>query len=112
MWHTQTMKSDVQEQLARLVEVIVAEVSPLRIVLFGSAARGEMTGSSDLDLLVVMPDGSPRRETAKLLYGRIRGVRVPFDIVVATPCDLERYGSSPGLIYREILREGRELYAA
>ena len=32
-------------------------VHPLRIILFGSAARGEMGADSDLDVLVVMPDG-------------------------------------------------------
>jgi hypothetical protein len=37
---------------------------------------------------------------------------LPFDIVVATPGDLDKYGASPGLIYHHILRDGRELYAA
>lgn len=32
-------------------------VHPLRIILSGSAVRGEMTPGSDLDVLVVMPDG-------------------------------------------------------
>ena len=101
----------MREQTERLVRAIVAEVAPLRIVLFGSAARGDMGPCSDLDLLVVMPNGAARRDTARQLYGRIRDVRIPFDIIVATPEDLERYGHSPGLIYARILREGRELYA-
>ncbi len=40
-----------------LVRHIVEAVRPRRIVLFGSAARGQMGPESDLDLLVVMPDG-------------------------------------------------------
>lgn len=106
------MTSDSQKQLAQLVRTIVSEVDPLRIILFGSAARGEDTPSSDVDLLVVVPDGTPRRLTAKRIYGSVTGVTLPFDIVVATPGDLEKYGASPGMVYRHILRDGRELYAA
>ena len=49
------------------VERIVRAVHPRRIILFGSAVRGEMNLDSDLDLLVVMPDGIHRRKTAQLL---------------------------------------------
>ena len=106
------MAEDRQQQLDRLVRLIVAEVHPLRVVLFGSAARGESSETSDVDLLIVMPDGTPRRSTAMRIYGSVTDVTLPFDIVVATPCDLEKYGASPGLIYHHILRDGRELYAA
>jgi len=99
-------------QLDELVKRIVDAVHPLKIILFGSAVRGEMGPDSDLDLLVVMPDGTHRRHTARHIYGRVRGIKVPYDVVVATPSDLEKYGNSIGLIYKTILEEGRELYAA
>lgn len=95
-----------------LVNRIVETVHPLKIVLFGSAARDELKPSSDVDLLVVMPDGVHRRRTAQELYQKIRGVGVPFDLVVATPRDLEEHKDNPGLIYRTILEEGKEVYAA
>jgi len=96
----------------RLVQTVVAAVRPLRIVLFGSAARGEMGPESDLDVFVVMPDGTHRRKTAQRLYRQLVGLGIPFDIVVATPEDLELHRSNPGLIYGTILREGKEVYAA
>jgi predicted nucleotidyltransferase len=99
-------------QLDRLVRCIVEAVHPLRIILFGSAARAEIGPDSDLDLLVVMPDGTHRRHTAQHLYGAIKGVTVPFDVIVATPTDLEKHANNPGLIYQTILREGRTVYAA
>lgn len=43
-----------------LVERIVETVHSLRIILFGSAVRGEMREGSDLEVLVVMPDGTHR----------------------------------------------------
>jgi len=46
--------------LDELVRRIVESVRPLQITLFGSAARGEMGPHSDLDVLVVMPDGCDR----------------------------------------------------
>ncbi|MBC8230932.1 nucleotidyltransferase domain-containing protein, partial [bacterium] len=35
---------------------------------------------------------------------------VPFDILVATPEDLEKHRNNIGLIYRTVLQEGREIY--
>lgn len=98
--------------LDRLVQTIVTSVRPLRIILFGSAVRGEMGPDSDLDVLVVMPQGTHRRKTAQRLYRQMGGLGVPFDIVVATSEDLDLYRSNPGLIYGTILREGTEVYAA
>jgi predicted nucleotidyltransferase len=99
-------------EVDNLVRRIVEEVHPLRIILFGSAARGETGPGSDIDLLVVMPEGIHRRRTAQLLYQNVRGLGIPFDILVATPGDLEKHKDNIGLIYRVILQEGREVYAA
>jgi len=100
------------EQLNELVERIVMTVHPLRVVLFGSAARGEMGADSDIDVLVVMPEGSHRRHTAEILHQQFFGIPYGIDVVVATPADMEKYRHSVGLIYRTIIEEGRELYAA
>jgi predicted nucleotidyltransferase len=102
----------MQSQLDDLVRRIVEAVHPLRIILFGSAARGGTTPDSDVDLLVVMPEGTHRRHTAQHLYRSICGVTIPFDVLVATRGDLERHRDNPGLVYRTILREGKTIYAA
>jgi len=98
----------VDSLVARIVEI----AHPLKIVLFGSAARNELHAESDIDVLVVMPDGTRRRQVAQMLYRQIRGLGVPFDILVATPMDLRKHQNNPGLIYRDLLKEGREVYAA
>ncbi len=95
-----------------LVKRIVEEIEPLRIIIFGSAARDESGPDSDVDILVVMPEGVHRRRTAQRLYRNIRDARIPFDILVATPGDLEKYKDNIGLIYHTALREGKEVYAA
>ena len=101
-----------QEQINELVRRIVDAVHPLRIILFGSAVRGQMEPWSDVDILVVMPDGTHRRHTAMKLYSRMSGIPFPVDIIVATPRDLDKYKDRIGLVYRHILREGKEIYAA
>lgn len=99
-------------QINQLVLRIVDAVHPLRIILFGSVTRGEMGPDSDMDLLVVMPEGTHRRQTAQYLHTQLFGIPLSVDILVATPRDLERHRENIGLIYRTILQEGRELYAA
>jgi uncharacterized protein len=98
--------------LDELVRRVVTAVHPLQIFMFGSAARGEMTRDSDIDLLVVMPEGTHKRRIAQFLYGEMVGTGVPVDIVVATPSILERHKATIGLIYTTVLTEGRCIYAA
>jgi predicted nucleotidyltransferase len=108
-----TQRPDPQ-QLNELVRRIVEAVHPLKIILFGSAARGEMGPESDVDLLVVMPEGTHRLHTAQDLRVYLFGLETPLlvDVIVATPRDLERYRDDIGFIYYTVLREGKELYAA
>ena len=95
-----------------LIQRIVQEIHPLHIILFGSAAREDNRNDSDIDMLVIVPEGVHRRHTAQLLYKKIRGIGVPFDILVATPSDLQKHKNNIGLIYQTILREGKEVYVS
>ena len=106
------MKSPTPEQLHELLQRIVSAIHPLRVVLFGSAARGEMGSDSDIDLLIIMPDGTHRRHTMEELHGLFMGLPFPVDVIVTTPSDLEKRQHSPGYIYATALQEGREIYAA
>ena len=101
-----------QAQLDELVRRIVDAVHPLRIILFGSAARGEMRVGSDVDVLIVLPDDADPLRAGQFLHTRFQGLKVPVDVVACTGAELERLRRRVGLIYRTVLREGRELYAA
>lgn len=105
-------ENQTQTELDELVRRIVQAVHPLRIILFGSAARGETGPDSDVDVLVVMPEGTRRRETAQYLHTQLFGIPFAVDILVTTPSLLEKHRENIGLIYRTILAEGKELYAA
>jgi predicted nucleotidyltransferase len=101
-----------QDTLNRLVARIVEAVQPRRIILFGSAAGGQMGAHSDVDLLVVMPDGLHRRRTAQAIYLSLNGTGIAKDIVVVTESDVRMYGDNPSLVLFPALREGREIYRA
>lgn len=97
----------LQEIVHRVVEV----ANPEKIILFGSAARGEMGPDSDVDLLVIK--STPyRRKLAQMIYKNLLGLTQPVDVVVVTLADLERYASSPALVFESALREGRIIYAS
>jgi len=66
-------------ELDLIVQRIMDVFHPLRIILFGSAARGEAGQDSDIDLLVVMPDGTPRLATAEKLHMRMFGIPAAID---------------------------------
>jgi predicted nucleotidyltransferase len=101
--------------LTRLVEALVEALHPLRIVLFGSAARGDARPDSDIDLFVEVENGVQVGEAARKAYAAIgplypevnRGV----DIVVKDRAFVERYGDLVGTVLRPALREGKVLYA-
>jgi len=65
-----------------MIKRILSVVPAKQVILFGSAARGEMHPDSDLDLLVVVPTGSHRRKTAQNIYRNLIGVGFAADIIV------------------------------
>ena len=84
------------------------------MVLFGSAARGEMGKRSDLDFLVIIPPGRHRRRAWKRANRAVdRGPDGPgIDIVVAREAAVRKWRDCPYLIYKPALDEGVEVWRA
>jgi predicted nucleotidyltransferase len=101
-----------QKVLDEIVRRVVEVAQPEKIILFGSAAHGRMGPESDIDVMVVMPDGTHCLSTAQDLYKHMGGVGSPVDILVATPEKLEKHKNNIGLVYHTVLAEGKEIYAA
>lgn len=100
------------EVLAEVIRRIVEVAQPERIILFGSASRGEMGPDSDIDLLVVKSGVEHRRKLEGRIYRSLLGVLAPVDVVVVAPQDVERFRDKVGSVIRPALRDGREVYAA
>lgn len=101
-------KKILQEITRRIVKV----ANPQRVLLFGSAVRGDFTKDSDLDMLVIVSEPVHRRRMAQKIYRNLHGVGIAVDVVVATEEDIKKYGQSPGVILKPALKEGRVLYEA
>jgi predicted nucleotidyltransferase len=99
-----------EQVINTMVGRLVEQFDPLKVVLFGSCARSGLEEGTDVDLLVLMPDGVLTRQTAVEMLRALAGSGAPKDIVVATPALLLRFGDSPGMLYRTALRDGKVLY--
>ncbi|OQY31165.1 MAG: hypothetical protein B6I38_06260 [Anaerolineaceae bacterium 4572_5.1] len=96
--------------LNEITRRIVKVAKPQRVLLFGSAARGEFTPDSDLDMLVIVNEPVHRRRMAQEIYRNLHGVGVAVDVIVATLKDVQIYGKKSGTILKPALEEGRVLY--
>lgn len=81
--------------VSEIVERILEVAKPQRIILFGSAATGQMTRDSDVDLLVLeSAPGDPREESVRIRQA-VRGLGYPFDIIVMK---VERFEESKDVV--------------
>lgn len=99
--------------LHTIIERIVEVADPERIILFGSAARGEMGPHSDVDLLVVKEDDNlSRGQLVEQIYMNLIGVGQAVDVIVVTPEEVDKYRNSHSVVISPALDEGREIYHA
>ena len=104
-------RKSVTKEIQRMVNRIVKEFHPERIILFGSHARDEAGSDSDVDLLIVMPVDGSRRDKAVEIGVALHNVRIPKDIIVTTPEEFEWRKEIAGTIERPAVLEGKTLYA-
>jgi len=87
-----------QEVLDDIIRRIVGVARPDKIILFGSAVRGEMGPHSDVDLLVIKSgDYHPGRLT-EAIYQNLHGAGAAVDVIVVTPEEVERYRDAFSLV--------------
>ena len=101
-----------QEVLEKIIQRIVEVAQPEKIILFGSAARGEIGRHSDVDLLVVKSGEFDQSRLVGDIYMHLHGVGQAVDVLVGTPEQVEQYRNTHCLIIASALREGKEVYRA
>lgn len=96
--------------LRHLVDILIREVEPDRIILFGSRARGTNEERSDYDICIIKTGVVHRRKLAKQIYRLLYDIDVPVDIIVETPEHFDRLKDNRFLIYKEIAKHGEVIY--
>jgi uncharacterized protein len=98
--------------LDEVVRRVLTVARPERIILFGSAATGQMTEDSDLDLLVVEPEPADTRERSVRIRRALGDVRYPVDVIVMSSARFEETKNLIGGIAYPARKYGRVLYEA
>ena len=108
---------EVDALIPKMVSVLAERFDPVKVILFGSRARGEQRPDSDVDLLVVLPsiDEGDRRTARAAVSASIAhlGRAVPKDVLLATQADLDMVLSSnrSWCAHYHAVKEGVTLYA-
>ena len=100
--------------LERMVQVIVDEVDPEQVILFGSHARGDARTDSDVDLVVVestpFGEGRNRGVEETRLWRALASFHISKDILVFSRDEVDYWRDSLNHVLARALREGKVLY--
>jgi len=103
-----------EELLQEMTDLIVREVNPRKIILFGSHARGTARADSDLDFLVVEDGPFDAQRSRRAEMTRLGNILfdyfIPIDFLVFTPQEIEKWKDAKNHVIAHALSEGRMLY--
>ena len=101
-----------QTLISEIIKRILDVTEPQRIILFGSAATGEMSKDSDIDLLVLeSAPGDIRKESVRIRQA-VRGLGYPFDIIVMAAERFEESKNVVGGVAYPANKYGKVIYEA
>jgi len=101
---------DISKEIRSITKQIIEKYKPDRIILFGSAARGELEPDSDADFLII------KKETPHYGADRIRQLsqlidrNIPVDLLIYRPEELEQRLQMGDPFLKTIIKEGKILY--
>lgn len=101
---------EITSEIEAIVAQIIQKYRPIKIILFGSAGRGEYDKVNDLDLLIIKEDvplhGLDRMRELDGLIER----NIAADMLVYRPDEFDERIKLGDPFIKTILREGRVLY--
>ena len=108
------MRQPTEAIIDEMVQALVEEADPEKVILFGSRARGDSRQHSDVDLIVVEaapfgPERSRHKEMVRLRQ-TLRPFRVPVDVLVYSQEEVDYWRDSLNYVLARALREGRVMY--
>ena len=104
------MDINFEKEIESIVIQIIEKYEPQKIILFGSAARGESGSDSDADFLIIKKD-TPFYGAYRIReLSRIVNRNIPVDFLVYRPEEFEKRVEMGDPFLKAIIKEGRVLY--
>lgn len=101
------------EEMRRRARPVLRRAGAKRAIVFGSWARGEADGFSDIDLAVVMDTTLPHPERALALTRELdQALSVVVDLLVYTPAEFAACEAGGFGVFDVLRREGVEILGA
>lgn len=102
--------NEITSEIETIVGQIIRKYRPMKIILFGSAGRGEYDEVNDLDFLIIKKDVPLRGiDRMRELDGLIER-NIAADMLVYRPDEFDERIKLGDPFIKTILREGRVLY--
>ncbi|MEK7171709.1 MAG: nucleotidyltransferase domain-containing protein [Patescibacteria group bacterium] len=105
-------KTIVNQKLPFVINKIVVEFKPEKIILFGSYAWGHPNRDSDIDLFVVKKTSETRIERGQIIENLLWGCGLPVDTLVYTPEEVQKRFELNDFFILNIFDKGKVLYSA
>jgi predicted nucleotidyltransferase len=105
-----TNKNKTRTAIPKIVDMIVGEYQPSKIILFGSFAYGKPDRDSDVDLLVVSKKHLTYEDTYKIRRTCLKDLSIPVQLVCVTEKEFTETKDVIGGITYPANKYGKMLY--
>lgn len=99
-----------QRKINEVVNKIVENYNPEKIILFGSYAKENQSEHSDLDLLIIKDSNLPRYKRGREVWKYLWGSMIPMDIIVYTNKEFNEDKDVRFTFINNVHRTGKVLY--
>jgi uncharacterized protein len=98
------------DKVKKIIQTIVQDYEPEKVILFGSYARGEENKDSDLDLMIIKETYEPYNHRAHRVRSLFNPYPCAMDLFIYTQKEFERLKNFKSLIPHIASKEGIVIY--
>jgi len=102
----------INKEARKIAKIVAKKYKPEKIILFGSAARGEVRKYSDIDLCIIKNTRLPSHKRIWKVYKLLRDYDYEYGVepIVFTPKEFSEKKKRGTYFIRNILKDGKILY--